>query len=441
MLQQKNRSRAATALDMQDWVIFDDASSRFIGYNQLETKAGLLKYRKVSAKGNNVFHVVLDKTPFYAESGGQVGDTGFIRIDGNEIPVLDTKKENDLIIHITEEWPETISDSRVFASVNAERRKKIALHHSATHLLHAALQKVLGTHVAQKGSLVQADSLRFDFSHFSKMSSGEIAAVVALVNAKIRENIPVLIKEMPREEALEMGAMALFGEKYGATVRVVIIDPSYSVELCGGTHVGATGELGTFRILHETAVAAGVRRVEAVTGLAAELSISEEQSLLASIREQLKNPRDLNLAISNLLTENADLRKKLEQMELAALSQIREELLKKAESVNDYRYIASRVDVNSPEALKKLAYELRSAGENMVVVLGAAINEKAFVAVAIGESLVTGNKLDAGNLIKTIVAPLIKGGGGGQKNLATAGGKDISGMEQVIAKIRAQLES
>ncbi len=276
MQQQKDRSRAATALETQDWVTVNDiATSKFAGYDSLETKSKVIKYRKVSGKGKELYQIVLDTTPFYAESGGQVGDSGTLTIlsavEGHDSPltITDTKKENDLIIHFAETIPADLN-GEVIATVDALRRKNITVHHSVTHLMHAALRKVLGTHVAQKGSLVNEEHLRFDFSHFAKMTDEEITAVEKLVNEKIRQNIPVVIKEMKKDDAVALGAMALFGEKYGDVVRVVIMDEKYSIELCGGTHVGHTGELGLFKIKSEGAVAAGVRRIEAVSGKAAE---------------------------------------------------------------------------------------------------------------------------------------------------------------------------
>ncbi len=272
----KARSRAATALDTEDWIVFSDKNkTEFIGYDSLETEANILKYRKVKAKGKELYQIVLDKTPFYAESGGQVGDKGLLQLNDTTIHIVDTKKENDLILHIAEAIPEDINEE-VVAIVPKERRQNIASHHSATHLLHAALRQVLGTHVAQKGSLVTDDYLRFDFSHFSKVTGEEIAQIEAIVNQKIRENIPVVIRYMSKEDAMQTGAMALFGEKYGDVVRVVTIDPSYSIELCGGTHIGNTGELGFFKIRSESAIAAGVRRIEAVAGKAAEDFVDEQ---------------------------------------------------------------------------------------------------------------------------------------------------------------------
>ncbi|HMD00423.1 MAG TPA: alanine--tRNA ligase, partial [Ferruginibacter sp.] len=294
MQQQKNRSRSAAGLETEDWVIVNDIdSSKFVGYDSLEAKSKVVKYRKVSGKGKTAYQIVLDTTPFYAESGGQVGDTGVFTLPspggGVSLNITNTRKENDLIIHFAESIPDDLNGD-IIATVNGERRKDIMLHHSATHLLHAALRKVLGTHVAQKGSLVNNEHLRFDFSHFSKVTDEEIAAVEAIVNEKIRGNIPVVIKQLPKDEAVAMGAMALFGEKYGDVVRVVVIDPNYSIELCGGTHVGSTGELGFFKIKQETAVAAGVRRIEAVCGKAAEDIVSDLVTSMNVIGGLLKNP-------------------------------------------------------------------------------------------------------------------------------------------------------
>ncbi|WP_308199254.1 alanine--tRNA ligase [Chitinophaga sedimenti] len=289
---QKDRSRAATALDMGDWTsLSEQPSGKFIGYTTLEADAKVLKYRSVKAKGKEQYQIVLDQTPFYAESGGQVGDTGILYFDGEAIEITDTKKENDLVVHFTDKLPANPS-APVKAIVNREVRINTEKNHSATHLLHAALRSVLGAHVAQKGSLVNGEYLRFDFSHFAKVTDEELAQIEAIVNQKIRENIPVVIKELPKEEALKLGAMALFGEKYGDVVRVVIMDPAYSVELCGGTHVGATGELGIFKFTGESAVAAGVRRIEAVTGAKAEAFINEQFEILKAVKTQLKNPKD-----------------------------------------------------------------------------------------------------------------------------------------------------
>ena len=439
MKQQKDRSRAAGALDTEDWIILkDDNQVKFVGYDSLEAKASVIKYRKVTAKGKESYQLVLDNTPFYAESGGQVGDQGILDFDGYHIEVTDTKKENDLIIHFVDSLPNEINVP-VNAIVNVERRKRIALHHSATHLLHAALRTVLGNHVAQKGSLVNAEQLRFDFSHFAKMTSEEIAEVEVLVNKKIRENIPVVITEMDKDEAMKLGAMALFGEKYGDKVRVVVMDPGYSIELCGGTHVAFTGELGYFKLLSESAVAAGVRRVEAVSGAAALDIIQHQDATIASIKELLKNSKDLVKSIESLQSDNADLRKKIEQLEAKALQSVKTDLIAKAVDVNGVQFIGEQVDVSNADLLKKLAFDLKGSLNSYVAILTATISGKPFVAVTISDDVVAAKGLDAGRIIKEHIAPLIKGGGGGQKTLATAGGQDASGLTAVIEKVKGLL--
>jgi alanyl-tRNA synthetase len=439
MQQQKDRSRAATAMDTEDWIVLDDNGSvEFVGYNDSESNTRVVKYRKVKGKGKESYQLVLGKTPFYAESGGQIGDSGWINFSGTEYPVYDTKKENDLIIHFLTEIPSDLSGS-VKARIDILKRKSIAVHHSATHLLHAALRQVLGSHVAQKGSLVNGDYLRFDFSHFAKVSEVELAEVAGIVNEKIRQNIPVVIKQMPKEEAMQSGAMALFGEKYGDIVRVVVIDPLYSVELCGGTHVGATGELGYFAITTETAVAAGVRRIEAVSGKAAEQFIAEELKKLDEVRNIFKNPKDLPKAIGSLQQEIADLKKHLDHMENRMLVGIRNELLQKDEIINNVSFVGQMVEVQNADALKKICIDLRNNLHDHLVVLAANIGGKPSVAVGISDTVVLARQLDAGKIIKEIVAPLVKGGGGGQKNLATAGGQDASQLQTVIEKVRALL--
>ncbi len=438
MQQQKERSRAATALDTEDWVVLKEGENKFVGYDSLEAKAEVIKYRKVKAKGKESYQFVLSQTPFYAESGGQVGDKGLLQFANETIEVFDTKKENDLIIHFTAQLPATVS-SDVLAKVDATKRKHTALHHSATHLMHAALRQVLGTHVAQKGSMVNDQYLRFDFSHFAKMTNEEIAKVEAIVNEKIRENIPVVIKSMPKEEAIALGAMALFGEKYADVVRVVIMDPNYSIELCGGTHVGATGEIGIFKITSESAVAAGVRRVEAVTGLAAEQYFNDKLQLIDTVSETLKNPKDLSKAVENLQQENNELKKKLERLEARQLVGIRNELLQKDEIINGITFIGDIIEVSNADALKKICFDLKNNLTEYVAVLAANIDGKAFVAVGMSDVVAAAKNLDAGKIIKEQVAPLIKGGGGGQKTLATAGGQDAGQLQQVIDKVKSLL--
>lgn len=438
LTKQKDRSRAATAIDAGDWIELKPGSNKFVGYDSLEAKTGVLKYRKVKAKGKESYQFVLETTPFYAESGGQVGDRGWLEMAGSTIKVIDTKKDNDLIIHFTDSLPAELS-GEVLAKVDASKRKTTALHHSATHLLHAALRQVLGNHVAQKGSLVNEEHLRFDFSHFAKVTDEEIVAIEALVNEKIRENIPVVIRSMPKDEAMKLGAMALFGEKYGDVVRVVVIDPNYSVELCGGTHVGATGELGLFKLTSESAVAAGVRRVEAICGKQAEEYINEQLNLINSLREALKNPKDIQKAIENLQNENAELKKHLDSMEARQLVGIRNVLLQKDEIINSINFIGDIVEVSNADALKKLCFDLKNHLRDHVAVLCANIGGKPYVAVGIADTVVAAKGLDAGKIIKEQVAPLIKGGGGGQKTLATAGGQDAGKLQQVIEEVKKLL--
>ncbi|HJV20263.1 MAG TPA: alanine--tRNA ligase [Sediminibacterium sp.] len=436
MQQQKNRSRAATTMDTEDWVEADaDALQEFVGYDSLEIKTKVIKYRKVKAKGKESFQLVLAGTPFYAESGGQVGDTGVLDFEGEKIRVTDTKKENNLIIHFTESLPSDIN-ANVIATVDRERRMKTTVHHSATHLMHAALRKVLGTHVAQKGSMVNDTMLRFDFSHFAKMTEEEIAQVEQLVNEKIRANVPVYIKEMKKDEAVALGAMALFGEKYGDIVRVVIMDPNYSIELCGGTHAGATGELGYFKIQHESAVAAGVRRIEAVCGEAAARLIGEELGQLQQLKELFRNPKELLKAAGQVLQENAELRKKIESFEAKQLQLTYKELLGKAETIHGVSFVGQVVEAGSADTLKKLCFELKKDLSNYLVVLAANIDGKAQVAILIDEALSAAKGLEAPKIIKEQIASLIKGGGGGQKTLATAGGQDASNLLAVIEKVK-----
>ncbi len=438
MQQQKDRSRAATTVDAGDWVELKAGSNRFVGYDSLEAQTEILKYRKVKAKGKEGFQLVLETTPFYAESGGQVGDKGWLSIHGTEVAVVDTKKDNDLIIHFTETLPADVSGT-INAKVDGAKRKETTLHHSATHLLHAALRQVLGTHVAQKGSLVNEERLRFDFSHFSKVSDEELAKIEAIVNEKIRENIPVVIKSLPKEEALKLGAMALFGEKYGDVVRVVIIDPAYSVELCGGTHVGSTGELGFFKFTGESAVAAGVRRVEAICGKQAETYLNEQLQLIVQLKEILKHPKDLQKAVESLQAENTGLKKQAEALEARQLVGIRNELLQKDEIINGVNFIGDIVEVSNADALKKLCADLKNHLRDHVAVLCANIDGKPFVAVGIADNVAAAKNLDAGKIIKEQIAPLIKGGGGGQKTLATAGGQQADKLPEVIAAVKKLL--
>ena len=438
---QKDRSRAATALDTEDWQIINEGNSEgFVGYETLETTTKILRTRKVSGKGKEQFQIVLAKTPFYAESGGQVGDTSSLSLSGQVINIIDTKKENDLIIHFTEYIPAALN-GEVIATVDASRRKNISIHHSVTHLMHAALQQVLGNHVAQKGSLVNDQQLRFDFSHFAKVTDEELQKVEKIVNEKIRENVAVVIKSMHKDEAIALGAMALFGEKYGDTVRVVIMDPAYSIELCGGTHVGFTGEIGYFKIKTETAVAAGVRRIEAVSGSAAEQIIQDQSNELSLIKEILKNPKDIQKAIEGLLAENSTLSKRIESLEARQLVGIRNELLQKDAIINNVSFIGEIVEVPSADALKKLCADLKHHLHDHFIVLCSNIGGKANVAVGISETVIAAKNLDANKIIKETVGPMIVGGGGGQKTLAAAGGQDVSKFDEIIETLKQKLNS
>jgi alanyl-tRNA synthetase len=436
---QKNRSRAAGQLDTGDWVpVHENGNIIFSGYTELDTKTEINRWRKAKVKGKDIYQIVLSKTPFYAESGGQVGDTGVLKIDGESVEVLDTKKENDLIIHYTDKLP---ADQRapVIAHVDAEKRKNTEVHHTATHLLHAALRKVLGTHVVQKGSLVNSNHLRFDFSHFAKLTKEELAAIEQMINEKIRENIPVVIREMPREEAMKTGAMALFGEKYGDIVRVVIIDPDYSIELCGGTHVSATGELGFFKIRSESAIAAGVRRIEAMAGQAAEIYINGELRLLSSVEEQLKNPKDLLRSLQDLQSDSNNMRKRIESMEMKQVARLKTELKTEVIPIGKYKFIGKLSEGIGPEALRKLGTELRLEIPQLLLILATVSEDKSFVVIGLGDQLVSEKNLDAVKIVKEIVAPQIEGGGGGQKTLATAGGQDARALTKVISDVKALL--
>jgi alanyl-tRNA synthetase len=431
---QKSRSRNAAVVDTDDWIVVSDekGSNEFIGYDSLEGKSRILKYRKIKSKDVVSYQVILDKTPFYAESGGQVGDRGWLISSDEKIEVGNTIKENDQVMHITRKIFSDMS-KEITARVDEPKRRDTANNHSATHLLHAALRQVLGKHVEQKGSLVDENHLRFDFTHFAKMTKEEIASVEKIVNSKIRENIPITEhRSVPIEKAKEMGAMALFGEKYGDTVRVVAFDPKYSVELCGGTHVPATGQIGSFRILSEGAIAAGIRRIDAVTAEKAEEFVNGEFEVLNQIREVLKNPKDLVKGITGLIEENKDLKKQISEFESMKLSQLREHLLQSVKEVNGIRFLSARADLNA-DAAKSLAFDLSREVENLFLVLAGESNGKANVTIMISENLVKEKGYNAGTIIREL-AKEIGGSGGGQPHIATAGGKDPSGIESLLEK-------
>ncbi len=433
LAKQKARSRKAAEVDTEDWVVIgEEKPTQFLGYDVNESDVHILKYRKVKAKGKEQFQLVFDQTPFYPEGGGQVGDTGFISNVNEKVFITDTKKENNLIIHFAAKLPEN-TEAIFTAVVDTAKRHLTENNHSATHLLHAALRKVLGTHVQQKGSLVNNEYLRFDFSHFSAMTDEEIAQVEKIVNRKIRENITLdERRNVPIAEAQTMGAMMLFGEKYGESVRVITFDEGYSRELCGGTHVKATGQIGLFKIVSESAVAAGVRRIEAITADAAEKFVNEQQATVTHIKELLKS-KDPVKSISQLVEEKEKLQKKLEQLEGEKTVKIKEGLKAKVSSLNGINKLIELVDIPSAEQLKNLSYQLKQETENLFCVLGTVIDGKPLLSVMISENLVKEKNLHAGNIVKEL-AKEIQGGGGGQPFYATAGGTKSEGLKAALEK-------
>jgi len=433
LLQQKNRSRADAKKESGDWIILaEDEREEFVGYDYLETDVKITRYREVLVKGKKQYHLVLNLTPFYAESGGQVGDKGMLigKLNDEKINIIDTQKENQLSIQITEQLPSNLNQP-FLAKVNMEKRTDTTQNHSATHLLQAALREVLGDHVAQKGSLVNEKNLRFDFSHFQKVEKAEILQIENIVNAKIREAIALdEARNVPFEEATKGGAMALFGEKYGDTVRVITFGKDYSVELCGGCHVSNTAQIGSFKIVHEGAVAAGVRRIEAITGAKADAYIKEKLSLIDQISAEMGNQQDLLKAVQTLQKENAELRLKLASFENAQLGNIKEELLKSMKSSNGVNSIVQIIQVGNTGQAKDLAFQLKEEVENLFCVLLANIDNKPSISIMISDNLINEKGYNAGNLIREW-AKEVKGGGGGQPFFAQAGGTDVSGLPMV----------
>ncbi|SHF00336.1 alanyl-tRNA synthetase [Mariniphaga anaerophila] len=432
MEEQKKRSRNAAQLETGDWIdIRKIDQTKFLGYDTTEAEVRIARYRKVSQKKKTYYQLVFDKTPFYGESGGQVGDTGYLEQDGAKTIIFDTQKENNLTVHLTEKLPENPAES-FLAVVNSEKRRETANNHTATHLLHAALREVLGTHVEQKGSLVNSDHLRFDFSHFQKMTDEEIEQVETLVNKKIRENsAKEENREVPMKKAQELGAMMLFGEKYGEAVRVIKFGKS--IELCGGTHVEATGQIGLFKIVSESAIAAGVRRIEAITGKHAEEFVNDQINTLKNVREAMKGSKDILAGVTNLLKENADLSKKIEAFEREQTKALKNDLKNKITKKGDINIIAEQVQVENAAMIKDLAFQLKNEVENLFMVIGADINGKPNLTIMISESLVDQKGLNAGKIVRE-AGKEIKGGGGGQTFYATAGGKDAAGIPAAIEK-------
>lgn len=442
---QKQRSRMDAAKEATDWIEVRDAEATdFIGYDNFESISQILKFRKVKTKTGFEYHIVLDRTPFYAEMGGQVGDQGTLLLQGGTghgeiVRIVDTKKENDLFIHIVQDPvnEQFLAEAdTVLAQIDQDRRAKIARNHSATHLMLAAMRSILGNHVTQKGSYLDDKVLRFDFSHFSKVSPEELERIEDLVNEKIRLDIILDEKRnVPIQEALQAGATATFGEKYGDYVRVITFEPGFSTELCGGTHVTSTGQIGLFKFLSEGSVSAGIRRVEAVAGEGALSYIRQQEQTLAALKELLRHPKDLIKQTQSLLEERTTLAKKVEALQNEKIQLLKKQLIERAEDNKSFKLIVSKVDVPNADGLKKLSYDLKDEIPNLIAVLGAEIEGKPFLSVYIAEDLVKEAGLHAGQIVKEL-AKEIRGGGGGQPFFATAGGSDPSGLDRALSKGR-----
>ncbi len=438
--EQKNRSRNAASVAAGDWVVLKESNqpTAFLGYTQLESSARIMKYREVVSKKKKHFELVLDQTPFYAEAGGQVGDIGVLKSDYEEINIFNTIKENNLIVHLTNQLPEK-PEAEFNAIVNSQKRLLTANNHSATHLMHAALRKVLGTHVEQKGSLVDPERLRFDFSHFGKMTMEEIRTVERIVNDRIRANISnETLDNVPIEEAKQMGAMALFGEKYGEEVRVISFDRAYSVELCGGTHVQSTGQIGLFKIVSEGAIASGVRRLEAITGNAAEQYVEKIQNQLDQIKEIVKSTGDIVKGVANLDLQYNKAVKEIEELLSERANSLADRLINNAKKFSAGVLVFENLENLSMDQLKQVANALRQRNDNLIAVLGSISQEKPALCLMIPEKLVGEKSWSAAAMVRE-AAKFIQGGGGGQPVLATAGGKKKEGLEEAMQYILSQL--
>ena len=431
MQQQKQRARNAAAVETGDWITLKEGTTEFVGYDYTEYETSILRYRQVKQKNQTLYQIVLDKTPFYAESGGQVGDTGVLVSEYETIEIVDTKKENNLPIHIAKTLP-AHPEAPMMACVDVEKRAACAANHSATHLLDEALRQVLGDHVEQKGSLVTPDSLRFDFSHFQKVTDEQLREVEHRVNAKIRANVPLTEhRNIPIEEAKELGAIALFGEKYGEHVRVIQFGSS--IEFCGGTHVPATGCIGMVKIISESSVAAGVRRIEALTGAKVEEMLDGVQDTLRDLRSLFNNAPDLTAAIRRYIDENTGLKKQIEDFMKEKEAQLKEKLLQGAKDVHGVKVISFCAPI-APDMAKNIAFQLRGElGDSFCFVAGTVFEGKPMLTVMLGEKLVA-DGLKAGALVKE-AAKLILGGGGGQPHFATAGGKNPDGLQAAVDKV------
>jgi alanyl-tRNA synthetase len=436
--EQKERSKADAKKEVDDWVVLSDEQDvTFVGYTQHQTNSRVLKYRKVRAKGKEQYQIVLNETPFYAESGGQVGDTGLLWFGEEKVPVIDTKKENNLIVHWVKNLPGQMEE-QVKAEINSQKRHLTEKNHSVAHLAHAALRQVLGTHVQQKGSYVAPEKMRFDFSHNGKMTDEEIKAVETIVNAKIRANIPLKEENnVPLEEARESGAMMLFGEKYGESVRIITFDDAFSKELCGGCHVKATGEIGLFKLVSEGSVASGIRRIEALTGQAALDYVQKEAAQLQAVRQALKNPKDLDKAVADLLQSNKQMQKELEKMALLEAKLAKGDLEAKVQAIGGFNFLGATTSIVSKDGLKQLSNSLHQSVPNLVLVLGGENKGKALLTVSVDGALA--DKFHAGKLVKAI-AKHVNGGGGGKPVYATAGGKNPAGLDAALQAAKALVE-
>ncbi|PSL24583.1 alanine--tRNA ligase [Dyadobacter jiangsuensis] len=447
LAEQKKRSRQDAAKEATDWVELREYDGvEFLGYDFEETHSHIVKYRKVKTKAGEEYHIVLDRTPFYAEMGGQVGDTGELILNGEKkeeggrrIAIVDTKKENDLFVHISRDknLDEALSGAGIItAKIDIDRRNKIKANHSATHLMLSSMREVLGTHVSQKGSFLNDEVLRFDFAHFSKVTDEELRRIEDRVNEKIRGNIALEERRnVPIQQALDAGATATFGEKYGDFVRLIIFDPKFSFELCGGTHVPSTGEIGVFKFISEGSVSAGVRRVEAVTGEKALELMRQQEETLNKIKDLLKGPADLVKAVESLIEERSALQKKITSLENEKIQALKTALIENMETHSTFNLIVQKVDVPSADSLKQLSYELRDQVENLIAVFGAEIGGKPQLSVFIAENIVQETGLNAGKIVKDL-AKEIRGGGGGQPFFATAGGSDASGLDTALEKAK-----
>jgi len=431
--EQRIRSKKDATKKVGDWHQLGNSGEevKYVGYDQLEVlETKILKYRSIEQKGT-VYQIVLSITPFYAEGGGQLGDTGHLVIGDQKIHVLDTQRENDLIVHHVDQIP-TDPTLPVRAIVNEKRRRDIERNHSATHLLHAALREVLGTHVQQKGSLVSDTHLRFDFSHFEKIANKDLRRVEDIVNEKIRANIErVENRSMPIEKAKEKGAMMLFGEKYGEEVRVITFDPKYSMELCGGCHVERTGQIGQLKLMQETSVAAGIRRVEAVTAEAAQKYVQKQEDVIQNIRHMLKNPQNIEQAVESLQTENKELQRQIQEWQQQKAGNLKQDLIKEKEEVANFELLVKQVEIPDSKTFKQLVHELLDEMNQPVIVLGADIEGKAQLIVAMDKELANQKEWNAGQLIRDW-AKEIQGGGGGQPFFASAGGKNPQGLSSAL---------